>query len=142
MTDNLSSRAEHWARTLTAIPSVTGSQDEADFSTRLIALLRGTPAFAAPDSIWTLDVAGAPAGRQCVMALARGSGRRTVVMTGHFDIVETGCYGELQPLALLLDELGQALSRKIGRSRTIRAPRRRWLISRAAHSSPGAGCST
>jgi len=113
LTDNLSGRAEHWARTLTAIPSVTGSRDEADFSARLVELLRGTPAFATPDSVWTLDVTGAPAGRQCVMALARGSGRRAVLLTGHFDIVETGCYGELQPLALLPDELGPALIRKI-----------------------------
>lgn len=113
MAASISSRAEYWARVLTAIPSVTGSRDEADFAAKLVELLRTSPAFAAPGSIWTLDVAGVPQGRQCVMALARGSGRRTVVLTGHFDIVETDCYGELQPLALLPDELGEALIRKI-----------------------------
>jgi arginine utilization protein RocB len=113
LTGNLSSRADHWARTLTAIPSVTGSKDEADFSSRLADLLRVSPAFAEPDSVWTLDVPGGQHLRQCVMALARGSGRRTMVLTGHFDIVETGCYGDLQPFALLPDELGPALIRKI-----------------------------
>jgi arginine utilization protein RocB len=113
LTDSLSARAEHWARTLTAIPSVTGSRDEADFSAKLVELLRGKPAFAARDAVWTLDVAGGRHRRQCVCGLARGSGRRTVVLTGHFDIVETDCYGNLQPLALLPDELGPALIRKI-----------------------------
>jgi arginine utilization protein RocB len=113
LTGSLFSRAEYWARTLTAIPSVTGSQDEADFAAKLVDLLRARPAFAASDSVWTLDVPGGPHRRQCVLGLARGKGRRTVVLTGHFDIVETGCYGNLQPFALLPDELGPALIRKI-----------------------------
>lgn len=112
--DFLASRTEAWARTLTAIPSVTGSRDEADFAEKLVALLRGSPAFAQPAStVWTLDVPGGPFARKCVLGLVRGGGRRTVVLTGHFDIVETGCYGALEPLALDPDRLGPALVARI-----------------------------
>lgn len=118
MTDSdfLSDRTEHWALTLTAIPSVTGSEDEADFSARLVDLLRASPAFARDsNAVWTIDVPGGPHQRSCVLALMRGEGRRTVVLTGHFDIVETGCYGELEPLALLPPRLGPALVEVIAR---------------------------
>lgn len=116
MTDEnfLAVRTEHWARTLTAIPSVTGSRDEAEFAGRLVALLRGTPAFGrATSKVWTLDVPGGAFARKCVLGLVRGEGSRTVVLTGHFDIVETGCYGPLEPLALDPDRLGPALVARI-----------------------------
>ena len=41
--DFLQLRTEHWTRTLTAIPSVTGSRDEADFSAKLVDLLARLP---------------------------------------------------------------------------------------------------
>lgn len=113
--DFLAVRTEHWARTLTAIPSVTGTRDEADFADRLAALLEDSPAFAGPGGrVWTLDVAGGAYPRRCVLGLVRGGGPRTVVLTGHFDVVETGCYGPLEPLALDPDRLGPALVARIG----------------------------
>lgn len=114
--DFLAARTEYWALALTAIPSVTGSKDEADFSARFVDLLRATPAFAQDtDAVWTVDVPGGAHRRSCVLGLVRGAGRRTVVLTGHFDIVETGCYGELEPLALLPHGLGPALIEAIAR---------------------------
>lgn len=113
--DFLAVRTEHWARTLTAIPSVTGTRDEADFADRLAALLEDSPAFAGPGGrVWTLDVPGGAYPRRCVLGLVRGGGPRTVVLTGHFDVVETGCYGPLEPLALDPDRLGPALVARIG----------------------------
>lgn len=111
--DFLAVRTEHWARTLTAIPSVTGTRDEADFADRLAALLEDSPAFAG-GRVWTLDVPGGAYPRKCVLGLVRGGGPRTVVLTGHFDVVETGCYGPLEPLALDPDRLGPALVARIG----------------------------
>ena len=112
--DLLAVRTEHWARTLTAIPSVTGTRDEADFAGKLAALLRESPAFARPASrVWTLDVPGGAHPRQCVLGLVRGGGARTIVLTGHFDTVETGGYGPLEPLALDPDRLGPALVARI-----------------------------
>jgi arginine utilization protein RocB len=111
----LALRAEHWARTLTAMPSVTGTADEARFAGRLAELLAASAAFAEPPAVWTHDVPGGPHARRCVLALCRGSGSRTVVLTGHFDIVETSCYGALQPLALDPDPLRTALVETIAR---------------------------
>jgi arginine utilization protein RocB len=113
--DFLAVRTEYWARTLTAIPSVTGTRDEADFADRLAALLEDSPAFAGPGGrVWTLGVPGGAYPRKCVLGLVRGGGPRTVVLTGHFDVVETGCYGPLEPLALDPDRLGPALVARIG----------------------------
>lgn len=111
----LSARAEEWARTLTAIPSVTGTADEASFADRLAGLLSASPAFAEPHAVWTHPVPGGPHPRRCVLALRRGSGARTVVLTGHFDIVETSCYGALEPLALDPDPLASGLIETIAR---------------------------
>jgi arginine utilization protein RocB len=112
--DFLADRTEHWARLLTAIPSVTGSADEAAFAPRLAELLRRSPAFdGRPDAVWTVPVPGGAHGRACVLGLLRGAGRRTVVLTGHFDIVETSCYGDLEPLALDPDRLAPALIERI-----------------------------
>ncbi len=110
----LAARTEHWARTLTAIPSVTGTSGEAEFAPLFAELLKASPAFAGhPDAVWTVAVPGGPYRRACVLGLVRGKGRRTVILTGHFDTVETGCYGDLQPLALTPDRLGPALVEKI-----------------------------
>ena len=40
-----------------------------------------------------------------VFALKRGQGRRTVVLTGHFDVVPVDDYGELKPLAFDAEQL-------------------------------------
>lgn len=109
-------RAEYWARTMTALPSVSGSADEAAFADRLVALLRAAPAFAGrPDAVWTMPVPGGRHPRSCVAALARGRGRRTVVLTGHFDTVPTEDYGDLQPLALDPDALAAGLAARLAR---------------------------
>jgi arginine utilization protein RocB len=108
--DFLAERTEFWTRTLTPIPSVTGTDDEAAFAGKLLDLLKGSPAFADdPDSLWAVGVPGGAFPRASVCGLVRGNGRRTVILTGHFDIVETSGYGPLEPLALTPDELGPAL---------------------------------
>jgi len=108
--DFLAERTEHWTRTLTPIASVTGTDDEASFAGKLLELLKGSPAFADdPDRLWTVAVPGGAFPRACVCGLVRGNGRRTVILTGHFDIVETSGYGPLEPLALTPDALGPAL---------------------------------
>lgn len=110
-------RAEYWARAMTALPSVSGSADEAAFAGRLVALLRAAPAFAdQPDAVWTMPVPGGRHPRACVAALARGRGRRTVVLTGHFDTVPTDDYGDLQPLALDPDALARGLADRLARA--------------------------
>ncbi|MGE0502582.1 MAG: M20/M25/M40 family metallo-hydrolase [Rhizobiaceae bacterium] len=112
--DELEVSAREWALAMTAIPSVTGTADEATFSERLASKLRESPAFRDdPDAVWTVPVPGGRWSRACVLGLLRGEGARTVVLTGHFDTVETSCYGALEPLALDPERLGPALIAQI-----------------------------
>lgn len=103
---------------MTRWPSVTGSPDEAEFSERLRALLAGTPYFRDhPGQLFTVDSHGEPLTRS-VVALVRGSGRRTVVLAGHFDTVSIANYGTLAPLACDPEPLTQALMSEL-RSRPL-----------------------
>lgn len=99
---NLSLRMTRW-------PSVTGSPDEAAFSEKLRAHLAQTPCFQRhPEHLFTVDSHGEPLTRS-VVALARGRGRRTVVLAGHFDTVSIANYGALAPLACEPEPLTEAL---------------------------------
>lgn len=103
---------------MTRWPSVTGSPEEAEFSERLRALLAGTPYFRdRPGQLFTVDSHGEPLTRS-VVALVRGSGRRTVVLAGHFDTVSIANYGTLAPLACDPEPLTQALMSEL-RSRPL-----------------------
>jgi arginine utilization protein RocB len=102
--------AAAWALELTAVPSVTGTPDEAAFAGWLRGRIADLPAFAgARGRVWTIPVPGDALGRACVAALVPGRGRRTVVLTGHFDTVTTDGYGDLAPLATRPHELRVAL---------------------------------
>lgn len=112
-TDGIAARAEHWALTLTRIPSVTGTPDEVAYADALVRLLRDSPAFRdRPDDVWTIPT-GDHLGRASVAALLRGRGPRTVVLTGHFDTVTTADYGDLLPLAIDPEPLKDALRRRL-----------------------------
>jgi arginine utilization protein RocB len=51
------------------------------------------------DRIWTQAVPLDHAGRSNVFALKRGTSKRTIVLTGHFDVVSADDYGTLKDLA-------------------------------------------
>ena len=111
-------RTKYLSLTMTRWPSVTGSPDEADFSGRLHALLAETPYFQRhPDQLFTVDSHGEPLTRN-VVALVRGTGRKTVVLAGHFDTVSIANYGTLAPLACDPEPLTRALVEELrGRPR-------------------------
>jgi arginine utilization protein RocB len=120
----LAARAEHWALTLTRIPSVTGTPDEVAFAETLCGLLRASPAFRdRPDDVWTIPTSDR-LGRASVAALLRGRGRRTVVLTGHFDTVTVADYGDLQPLATEPEQLKDALLARLRRDARSEAEQR------------------
>jgi arginine utilization protein RocB len=88
-------------------PSVTGSPDEAAFGDRLAEYLRALPTFAGrADLVRKLPSHN---GTHNVAALVRGSGRRCVVLAGHFDVVTIENYGTLQHLALEPERLAPAM---------------------------------
>jgi arginine utilization protein RocB len=97
--NDLSSRTREIALTLTSWPSVTGSAGEAAVAGRLADSLSHF------DHVWTADIPGDPAGRSNVFALKRGRSRRTIVLTGHFDVVPVEDYGALKPLAFEAEKL-------------------------------------
>lgn len=105
MRNDLAARARDIALTLTAWPSVTGSSAEAELAPRLAALL------APVGQSWTEAIPGDP--RSNVFALKRGRGRRTIVLTGHFDVVPVEDYGTLKPLAFAPERLLPEIVRRL-----------------------------
>ncbi|WP_245410148.1 M20/M25/M40 family metallo-hydrolase [Falsochrobactrum shanghaiense] len=90
-------------------PSETGTPDEAAFAPKLVELLRTIPYFRDnPDNIALIDSHGSPLTRN-VVALVRGTGRRTLALAGHYDVVETTNFRDLKHLAFEPDALLEAL---------------------------------
>ena len=90
-------------------PSETGTPDEASFGPKLAELLREIPYFQKnPDDIAVIDSHGSPMTKN-VIAVVRGTGRRTLALAGHFDVVETANYRDLKHLAFEPDALLEAL---------------------------------
>ncbi len=114
MTENLAMRTRYWALMMTAQRSVTGTVGEAAFGPWLETCLRASGNFGAAE-IWSFPVAPGDA-RHCVTMLLRGAGRRTVVLTGHYDTVTCDDYGDLAPLATEPDALARALLDHLRRS--------------------------
>ena len=131
MRNDISARAREIALTLTSWPSVTGSAEEAAFAPRLAQYLSHF------DKVWTAPI---PGDARCnVFALKRGKARRTIVLTGHFDVVPVSDYGALEALAFS-PETAAAGDRRRGSA----AAKTRWRspISRAVNSCPAVAFST
>lgn len=90
---SLAARAKELAMKFTSWPSVTGSSGEVAFAARLLETLKGF------DKSWLQKIGGDSFGRSNVFALKRGRSSRTIVLTGHFDVVPVENYGNLQALA-------------------------------------------
>ena len=120
-----------WPCALTAWPSVTGSADEAAFAQRLANDLSHF------DLVVDEAIPGDRAKRSNVFALKRGRGRRTIVLTGHFDVVPVDDYGALKPLAF--DAPSAAARDRWRGSPAAAIIPRRWPTSRAATFCPGRG---
>jgi arginine utilization protein RocB len=97
--NDLAERTREIALTLTSWPSVTGSRDEALFAIELAGYIESF------DTIWVEPIIGDAAARSNVFALKRGKTNKTVVLTGHFDVVPIEDYGPLKPLAFEAEKL-------------------------------------
>ncbi len=90
--------------------SITNSKAEQDFPDVLMRLIGQEGYFQAhPELLWSPKIANDPHGRRNVCALVRGSGRKTVVLTGHYDVVSTDNYGPLEPWAFSPEILCQKI---------------------------------
>lgn len=133
-------QVEAWTLELVERPSVNGTGDEADYAPWLAAWLRRLPLWAgAPEEVRLLPVPGDPLGRASVVALRRGRGKRTVVLTGHFDTVRIDDYGELAPLATRPAALRAALLQRLRAGATTPAERRALADLESGAFLPGRG---
>lgn len=90
-------------------PSETGTPGEAEFADRLHGLLLEIPYFQDhPEDIRLIDSHGDPLTRN-IVALVRGTGRKTIALAGHFDTVSIDNYHELKPFACDSIRLKEAL---------------------------------
>ncbi|HMA37028.1 MAG TPA: M20/M25/M40 family metallo-hydrolase, partial [Chloroflexia bacterium] len=104
-----------WTLALVRAPSVTGTPGEGAFADQLAALLAAQPYFVAhPDHLRLLPIPGDPQGRRNLVAFVQRQGAATVLLTGHYDVVSTANYGDLEPWACdpeaLLPRLRAALA--------------------------------
>ncbi|MDE2445931.1 MAG: M20/M25/M40 family metallo-hydrolase [Alphaproteobacteria bacterium] len=107
MKNDLAGRAKEIALKLTSWPSITGTADEAGFAEKLTDLLKGF------DHVWTEKIAGDAARRSNVFAIKRGRSPKTIVLTGHFDVVSIEDFGVLKHLAFDCEILLPALISKL-----------------------------
>lgn len=88
---------------LVAIPSVTGSDGGEERCARFLCdWLSGLRYFAEnPANLRLVPLEGDPLGRHSVLALLKAARptRRTVILTGHFDVVDVDVCGPLRPWA-------------------------------------------
>ena len=80
--------------------SVTQSQGEREFPNVLHQIMAREDYFRAhPENVWLEPIPNDPFERSNLMAVVRGQGSSTVVLTGHYDVVSIANYGALEPWA-------------------------------------------
>lgn len=101
-------------------PSITGTLQEASFPDILISLLREIPFFRQnPDFVSSVPIEGDARGRRNVLAFAPGDGDHCVVLSGHYDVVDTRNYGALEPFAFDPETLGKKMLQSLSQRENI-----------------------
>jgi arginine utilization protein RocB len=100
---------------LTKFSSVTDTPGEKAFPAFLSSILEQIPYFKQnPDDLVLMPIENDPSGRSNVFGLVRGKGKACVVLTGHYDVVETSMYGSMEPWAfepkMLTEKILESLS--------------------------------
>ncbi len=97
-------------RQLMAAGSISGTACERTAEAFLESHLASLPYFQKhPRQCGFSPVPGDPFGRGAVYGLVRGVSAKTVILINHHDVVDTACYGSLQPLACDMDAVTEAL---------------------------------
>ena len=90
----------HHLKELVAIPSISNTKEESLAADYLAKRLAEQDYFRAnPGLCGQFPIEGDPLGRTVAYGLVRGNGRRTVILTGHYDVVDTEEYGEFRKYA-------------------------------------------
>ncbi|MCH4007337.1 MAG: M20/M25/M40 family metallo-hydrolase [Eubacterium sp.] len=94
------------------VPSVSGTPDEIKGAEKIVELLKEIPYFQKhPDHVKLLPLQHDPLNRSIVAAFLKGDGtsRKTVILTGHYDVVDVEEFGSLKDKAFDVDELAKVL---------------------------------
>lgn len=92
--------AQSVALALVKTPSITGSAGEVSYPETFLRVLAQIPYFRKnPELLLSIPIPGDMRQRANVFALAKGKGTRCVVLTGHYDVVDTSDYGVFEPFA-------------------------------------------
>jgi arginine utilization protein RocB len=104
------SRAQDLTVEMVRVASVTQSNGERHFPHALREIILREPYFQKnTDHVWLEPISDDPFERSNIMVLVRGEGSKTVVLTGHFDVVSTANYGPLEPWAFEPEMLREKL---------------------------------
>lgn len=93
---------------LMAAKSISGMAEEIQGAEVILDMLRELDYFKAhSENIFTVPVAGDPLGRYIVAALMCGGGAAgdTVILTGHYDVVDTDEFAQLKDIAFDMDSI-------------------------------------
>ncbi|MBO4991037.1 MAG: M20/M25/M40 family metallo-hydrolase [Firmicutes bacterium] len=99
---------------LVSIDSISDSKKEVAAAQYIYDFLKELPYFKDhPEDVGLMEIEGDAHGRKVPYAFLNGEKRNTVVMMGHFDVVNAEVYGEAEPLAFTVgEELEAALAKK------------------------------
>ena len=97
---------------LVAFDSISDSKKEVPCAAYIYDFLSAIPYFKDhPEDVGLLQIPGDAHGRTVPYAFLKGNNNNTVVMMGHFDVVNAEVYGEAEGLAFTIgEELEAALA--------------------------------
>lgn len=125
-----------YLRGMVSIPSVSNTPQEKEVSDYIAGCLERQPYFAKhPSLCGQCALEGDSLGRTVVYGLVRGKGAGTVVLTGHYDVVDTDEYGRSAPWHMIWRH-GSTSTGRNWRRLSPCCPRRPGMIWRQ-----GSGCS-
>jgi arginine utilization protein RocB len=96
-------------RDLVAVQSDTGTSMEIAVADKILETIREDAYFKAHPDLCGAYQGGDALGRPVVWALKKGSGSRTLIISGHYDCVEIESYGSLKKHALDPDRLKELM---------------------------------
>ncbi len=106
-----------YLKRLVSVPGISDTDEERKTAEAIREILAEQPYFRAyPENFGTVEIPGDARKRPLVYGLVRGNKKseRTIILTGHYDVVSVEDYGQLKPLAFSMDELKAELEKEYG----------------------------
>ena len=106
-----------YLKRLVSVPGISDTDEERKTAEAILEILAEQPYFKAyPENFGTVEIPGDARKRPLMYGLVRGNTKsgRTIILTGHYDVVNVEDYGQLKPLAFSMDELKAELEKEYG----------------------------